>query len=98
MQIWNGQRRELWGLTAEEAEDEHFMSLDIGLPVESLKSQLRDTLGGNSEREELVLEATNRRGKAFQCRVTLLPMTNDSDGGVSGAIVLMEPVADGSPG
>jgi two-component system CheB/CheR fusion protein len=98
VQIWNGQARQLWGLTAEEVEDEHLQSLDIGLPVENLKRQIRDTLTGKTEQEVVVLEATNRRGKAFQCRVTLLPMASDSDGDVSGAIVLMEPVIDGSPG
>lgn len=98
VQIWNGQARQLWGLTAEEVEDEHLQSLDIGLPVENLKRQIRDTLTGKTEQEVVVLEATNRRGKAFQCRVTLLPMTSDSDGDVSGAIVLMEPVVDGSSG
>ena len=71
VQIWNGKARELWGLTAEEVEDEHLMSLDIGLPVENVRQQMRDTLAGRSQREELVLEATNRRGEGFMCRVTL---------------------------
>ena len=65
VQIWNGKARELWGLTPEEAEDEHVMALDVGLPVEKLRQQVRDTLTGRSEREEVVLEATNRRGKTF---------------------------------
>ena len=77
IQIWNGQARELWGLTAEEVEDQHLQSLDIGLPIEKLKRPLRATLAGGSEREQLVLEATNRRGKAFQCKVTLLPLTSE---------------------
>jgi two-component system CheB/CheR fusion protein len=90
IQIWNGQARELWGLTAEEVEDQHLLSLDIGLPLENLKNQLRATLSGRSEREESVLEATNRRGKPFQCRVRLLPLGSDGDGVVSGAIMMME--------
>ncbi len=94
IQIWNGQARELWGLTAEEVEDQHLLSLDIGLPLENLKNQLRATLAGRSEREESVLDATNRRGKAFQCRVRLLPLGSDGDGAVSGAIMMMELVGD----
>jgi two-component system, chemotaxis family, CheB/CheR fusion protein len=90
VQIWNGKARELWGLTAEDVEDEHLMSLDIGLPVENLRQQLRNTLAGGSQREELVLEATNRRGKAFTCRVTLLPLGTTGDGNVSGVIMMME--------
>jgi two-component system CheB/CheR fusion protein len=91
VQIWNGEARELWGVTAEEAEDEHLMSLDIGLPIEKLRQLLSATLGGESEREEVVLEATNRRGKPFQCRVTLLPL--GSDGSASGVVMMMEGVA-----
>ncbi len=94
VQIWNGQARELWGLTAEEVEGQHLQSLDVGLPVESLKGELRAAFAGRSSRGEVVLEATNRRGKPFQCRVRLMPMTGDSDGDVSGVIMMMEPVGD----
>lgn len=93
VQIWNGQARELWGLTADEVEDQHLLSLDIGLPLGNLKRKLRATLDGRSEQEEVVLEATNRRGRGFQCRVTLMPLKGDSDGRVSGAIMTMEPAA-----
>jgi two-component system CheB/CheR fusion protein len=92
IQIWNGRARDLWGLTADEVEDLHLQSLDIGLPLENLKSQLLTTLEGRSQQEEVVLDATNRRGRAFQCRVTLLPLKSDSDGDISGAIMMMEPV------
>jgi two-component system CheB/CheR fusion protein len=92
IQIWNAQARELWGLTADEVEDQQLLSLDIGLPVNDLKSQLRATLEGRSKQEQVVLDATNRRGRGFQCRVTLLPLKGDSDGKVSGAIMTMEPV------
>jgi two-component system CheB/CheR fusion protein len=93
VQIWNGQARELWGLMPDEVEDQHLMSLDIGLPVERLKRELRATLAGESEREELVLPATNRRGRAFQCQVTLLPLGRDGQS-VAGAIMMMEPVEE----
>jgi two-component system CheB/CheR fusion protein len=90
IQIWNGQARELWGLSSQEVEDQHVLSLDIGLPLENLRKQLRATLSGRSQQEELVLEATNRRGKLFQCRVRLLPLASDGDGTVSGAIMMMD--------
>jgi two-component system, chemotaxis family, CheB/CheR fusion protein len=95
VQIWNGKARELWGVTPEEAEDEHLMALDIGLPVDKLRQQIRDTLTGGVEREEVVVEATNRRGKAFQCRVTVLPLVSDGDSNVSGVIMLMEAISSG---
>ncbi len=92
--VWNGQARELWGLTPEEVEDQHLLSLDIGLPLQSMKRELRATLEGESGLEELTVPATNRRGRAFQCRVTLMPLKSEGDGVVSGAIMMMEPVAD----
>jgi two-component system CheB/CheR fusion protein len=91
VQIWNGHAREMWGITAEEAEDQHLLALDFGLPVEQLRSQIRACLSGESEREEVVLDATNRRGKAFQCRVTLMPLAGGARDSVSGVIVMMEP-------
>jgi two-component system CheB/CheR fusion protein len=94
VQIWNSQARELWGLTSEEVEDQHLLALDIGLPLERLKPQLRAALTGDSEREELLLEATNRRGRSFRCRVTLMPVGGDSRDGETGAIIMMEPVDD----
>jgi two-component system CheB/CheR fusion protein len=91
VQIWNGKARELWGLTPDEAEDQHLGALEIGLPVDDLKPRLRATITGDSQREELVLDAVDRRGRAFECRVTLLPLHADGDR-VSGTIMMMEPV------
>jgi two-component system, chemotaxis family, CheB/CheR fusion protein len=92
VQIWNGQARELWGLTAEEAEDQHLFSLDIGLPLENLKPILRSVIGGSSTREELTLGATNCRGRPFECRVTCLALGASRSDGAAGAIVLMDPL------
>jgi two-component system CheB/CheR fusion protein len=92
VQIWNSQARELWGLTSEEVDDQHLMSLDFGLPVERVKSGLRATLSGESEREEVVLSAVNRRGQAFECRVTLLPLGPYQDGHGASVLMMMEPV------
>lgn len=92
VQIWNDQARELWGLSADETEDQHLLALDIGLPVDQLKQPLRGVLSGESTREELVLGAINRRGRAFQCRVVCLPLGNQSNGETSGAIIMMESV------
>ena len=46
VQIWNGKAREMWGVTPDEAEDEHLLALDIGLPIDTLKRELRATLNG----------------------------------------------------
>jgi two-component system, chemotaxis family, CheB/CheR fusion protein len=95
VRIWNEQARELWGLSAEEIEDRHFLGLEFGLAVERLKPQLLRILSAQSEREEAVLDAVNRRGKSLQCRVSILPLgTSAGDGAVSGATIIMEPVDD----
>jgi two-component system CheB/CheR fusion protein len=92
VQIWNRQAYELWGLTPEEVEEQNLLALDFGLPVEQLKTQLRGCLNGGSARDEIVLQATNRRGQQFECRVTCLPIGNNDDGRVSGVIMMMEAV------
>jgi two-component system, chemotaxis family, CheB/CheR fusion protein len=92
VQIWNGQSRELWGLTRDEVEGTSFLRLDFGLPVDALKPGLKACLAGTTEREELVLDAVNRRGKAFRCGVVCQPL--DGPGAPSGVIVMMEPRED----
>ncbi|MFL5830161.1 MAG: CheR family methyltransferase [Solirubrobacteraceae bacterium] len=93
VQIWNGQAYDLWGLASEEVEDQNFLGLDFGLPVEKLRPQMRAVLTGTSQREETTLQARNRRGKPFQCRVTLLPLAADGDGKATGLIMMMEAAA-----
>jgi two-component system CheB/CheR fusion protein len=92
VQIWNSHARELWGLRADEVEDEHLLSLDIGLPLEKLRPQVRAAISGETDREEVILQAVDRRGQPFQCRVTLLPLSLALQNGRGGLILMMEPV------
>jgi two-component system CheB/CheR fusion protein len=94
VQVWNSQARELWGLTPEEVDDKYLLSLDFGLPVERLKPHLRSTLAGNTDRQEIIVDATNRRGKAFQCRVTVLPLGANRDEDGAGVILMMQAVGE----
>ncbi|MDX6640228.1 MAG: two-component system, chemotaxis family, CheB/CheR fusion protein, partial [Solirubrobacteraceae bacterium] len=87
VRVWNTRAVDLWGLRADEAVGQHFLVLDIGLPVEDLKSALKATLAAKEPRTERILDATNRRGRAFRCAVTLLPLTSGRE--ADGAIVLM---------
>jgi two-component system, chemotaxis family, CheB/CheR fusion protein len=93
VQVWNSQAREMWGLTSDEAEGQHLLSLDIGLPLERLKPALKAVLSGASDREEVLVQATNWRGREFQCRVTSLRFGSGEDG-ATGAIMLMEDADD----
>jgi two-component system CheB/CheR fusion protein len=89
VRIWNGHAEDLWGLRPEEVEGRHLLGLDIGLPLEAMKSALLDVLDGREDRSELVLDARNRRGRDIRCRITLVPLVGGGDA-VTGAIVLME--------
>jgi two-component system, chemotaxis family, CheB/CheR fusion protein len=88
VQIWNANSTELWGLRADEVEGQHFLDLDIGLPVEQLKGSIRKVLSDDAELLEQQLEAVTRRGRSVECRVRTLPL-RATDGNVYGAIILM---------
>ena len=89
VQIWNRHAEELWGLRGEEAVGEHFLALDIGLPVDRLRAPLRAALAGEARDGALVLDATSRRGQPIACAVTIAPLSRDG-GAALGAIILME--------
>lgn len=90
---WNDKAEDLWGLRAEEAEGQHFLNLDIGLPVDELKQPIRNCLQG-AKYLEVKLLATNRRGKSIQCKVTCAPLTSTKKE-IEGVIVLMQENTDG---
>jgi two-component system CheB/CheR fusion protein len=88
VQVWNAQSFELWGVRSDEAEGESLLGLDLGLPVEKLTGAVQAVLDGES-RVELTVGATNRRGRAIDCRIVALPLSVDGQE-VSGTILLME--------
>lgn len=89
VQVWSQRAVDLWGLRSEEAVGQHFMNLDIGLPVERLKHSIRAALSAGTANQTELLPATNRRGKAITCKVTVMPLRSHRDV-VSGVIVVME--------
>ena len=97
VQVWSTRAEDLWGLRDNEAEGKNFLNLDIGLPVEQLKNPIRACLANESDHHATTLEATNRRGKTIQCRVTCTPLFHNSNGKVRGVILLMEEI-DGEDG
>ncbi|MEA2312189.1 MAG: two-component system, chemotaxis family, CheB/CheR fusion protein [Solirubrobacteraceae bacterium] len=99
VQMWNHRAEDLWGLRQHEAVDHHFLALDIGLPTERIAPALRMVLSGGAERQDVELEAVNRRGRPIVCRTSVMALAgSDGDGdgaAVRGAIVLMEDAPDG---
>ena len=73
VQAWNDHATDLWGLRSEEVIGEHFLNLDVGLPVEHVAGMLRASLA-NEEEASIELDATNRRGRKIRCLVTSSPL------------------------
>jgi two-component system, chemotaxis family, CheB/CheR fusion protein len=89
VQIWNQQVEELWGLRSREVLGANLLDLDIGLPVEQLKEPLQKVLDGESESEEVTVQAVNRRGRSIRCHVRCAPLLNLLDL-IQGAILVMD--------
>ncbi|HYH48135.1 MAG TPA: CheR family methyltransferase [Acidimicrobiia bacterium] len=90
--VWNHQSVELWGLRSDEAPGQHFLNIDIGLPVEELRQPIKSILTGDAGHLAIELGATNRRGREFRCRVALNPLFNRARE-IRGVILLMEEVS-----
>ena len=65
-----------------------FLTLDIGVPAQTLQTALLSSLHGEGGAMRTV-ECTNRRGKRIACKVTINPMHGDAKRGV---IVLFEEI------
>jgi two-component system CheB/CheR fusion protein len=87
--VWNGHADDLWGLRSDEAIGHNLLGLDIGLPIEHLTQQLLECLNGTRTFSEVQVDATNRRGRAIQCRVTCSPLLGAQQE-VRGVIIIME--------
>jgi two-component system CheB/CheR fusion protein len=88
IQIWNHKTEDLWGLRSEEVIGKHFLNLDIGLPVDLLRTAIRNCLAGE-DRQTIIVDAVNRRGKTIHCKVTCSALVGVANN-VTGVILLME--------
>lgn len=79
--LWNDRAEDLWGLHAGEVQGRSLLELEK--PIKSFLA------GEAGERQEVVLEATNRRGQAILCSVSQT-IRCGSDGKAEGVILLME--------
>ena len=86
--VWNHGSEELWGVRQEEVQGQHFLNLDIGLPIDQVRPALRAAMSDENGTRSTVIEATNRRGKPVTCRVTCSPLL-DSDKTLRGVIMVV---------
>jgi two-component system, chemotaxis family, CheB/CheR fusion protein len=86
--VWNHGSEDLWGVRQEEVQGQHFLNLDIGLPIDQVRPALRAGMSGDNGTRSTVIQATNRRGKTVTCRVTCTPLL-DSDKTLRGVIVVV---------
>jgi two-component system, chemotaxis family, CheB/CheR fusion protein len=101
MQVWNARAEDLWGLRADEVRGKHFLNLDIRLPVDRLKGHVRESQAGRKP-DQVVLQATNRRGKPVKVRVELTPLLPDAqdgdgsarEGTPAGCVVLIQEIPE----
>ncbi|MGW0522068.1 CheR family methyltransferase [Crossiella sp. NPDC003009] len=90
VQVWNRRAEDLWGLRPEETVGQHFLNLDIGLPVDQIRPTIKQILNGGGDSQELELAAVNRRGRAITVRV-LCSALRAPGAETTGVILLMEP-------
>jgi two-component system CheB/CheR fusion protein len=95
--VWNSGAEDLWGLRADEAEGEHLLNLDIGLPVGELRPVVRPALSEPVYNDEVQLGAVNRRGRHLTVRVVCSSLRNRA-GQSAGAILIMEPLEQAGDG
>jgi len=67
--LWSGLSEEMWGLAEHEVKGKLLQDLDIGLPMDRIRDQVRGCLMGSDE-PDIVVEAVNRRGRSIRCRVS----------------------------
>ena len=88
IRAWNECAEDLWGLRADEVCGKALPELDIGLPVRELRQPVEACLDGGAGKQELTLDARNRRGRPIRCKVTCTPMRDSN--GIRGAVLVME--------
>jgi two-component system CheB/CheR fusion protein len=94
--VWNHGAEDLWGVRQEELQGQHFLNLDIGLPIEQVRPTLKAAMSGQDGTKSTMITATNRRGRTVSCRVSCSPLV-DNDKNLRGMIVLVVDQSDREP-
>jgi two-component system CheB/CheR fusion protein len=95
VEAWNDAARDLWGLRSEEVNGQHFLNLDIGLPLEPLRTPIRSVLAGDGP-GPFDISAVNRRGKPVEVSIRVAPLSS-AGGDVLGVIMMMDAANASAP-
>jgi two-component system CheB/CheR fusion protein len=95
VRVWNRKSEDMWGLRSDEVQGQHFLNLDIGLPVDQLGQGVRAAASGQVDVPDVRVEAMNRRGRTIECDVRFAPLMADGTG-PDGVIVLIDPLGAAS--
>jgi two-component system CheB/CheR fusion protein len=80
-------------MRAEEVQGQEFLELDIGLPVQRLRTDLLRVLAAEVPQADLTIEAVERRGRPIHCRVRISPLLYESRA-PRGAVLIVEDVTE----
>ena len=94
--VWNRGSEDLWGVRQEEVQGQQFLNLDIGLPLDKVRPALRASMSGDDGTQTVLVEATNRRGKRINVRVSCSPLVGDHQD-IHGVILVVEERPDREP-
>ena len=89
IELWNDVAADMWGLRQDEVKGQHFLGLDIGLPVHELRQPLLALRHTPDHISEMTVQATNRRGRSIAVRVLCAGVGGASKDG-HGVILLMQ--------
>ena len=73
---WSAKSEELWGLRTEEVRGNSLFSLDFGLPLDQIRDAIENCIHRDQDQQDFVVSAVNRRGKTFDCRLSIDALWN----------------------
>jgi two-component system, chemotaxis family, CheB/CheR fusion protein len=89
--VWNRGCEDLWGLRADETAGSKLTGLDIGLPLDGIRTLIGNAFVDPDSCGEAVVDAVNRRGRPARIRVVCTSFRS-AEGSIGGALLLMEVV------
>ena len=88
--VWSAKSEEIWNLQTDEVQKECLFNLDFGLPLEQIREPINRCLDYNQTQQDFVISAVNRRGKTFDCRLSIDALWNINKEKLSVIIIMQE--------